>query len=100
MLKGNYITPLKVGGTCTTEVALECWSTGPAINPAPGVSFITKFISLDQVPPIAQYSLKVQNRDLKHLSFHFTPLKISIHYTKPDGFVILEQKLLVPQSYM
>ena len=45
---------------------LDCRSSGPAINPAPGAWLISKFISL------AQYCLIVQNHGLKHL-FHFDP---------------------------
>ena len=32
-------------------IVLAYWSTGQAINPAPGALFITKFISLAQVVP-------------------------------------------------
>ena len=31
--------------------ALECWSISPAVDPAPGTRFITKFIPLFQVVP-------------------------------------------------
>ena len=48
--------------------ALDCWSTGPAIDPAPGARFITKLISFSQVVP-AQNNLTMQNRGLKHHSF-------------------------------
>ena len=50
--------------------ALDCWSTGWVIYPAPGAWFITKLISVAKVAP-AQYSLTMQNRGLKQHSFHF-----------------------------
>ena len=31
--------------------ALDCWSTGPAIDPVAAACFITKFISLAQFVP-------------------------------------------------
>ena len=46
---------------------LGCWSTGRAIDPAPGAWFIAKFIS--QVVPVLD-SLSVQNRGLNHHLFH------------------------------
>ena len=38
-------------------IVLNCWSTGCAIDPAPGALFMTKFILFAQVAP-AQYSLR------------------------------------------
>ena len=64
------LLPTLRGRPWYSDSALDYWSTGRAIDPAPGAWFITKFISLTQVVP-AQFSLTVQNRGLRRQSFHY-----------------------------
>ena len=59
--------------------ALDCWSTGQVIDPAPGAWFITKFISFTQVVPGPV--LQVQNHSLKHhfISYYWHLKEIKIN---------------------
>ena len=49
---------------------LDCWPTGQAINPAQGAWFRTKFPLISPGCPLSSIALQMQNRSLKHHSFH------------------------------
>ena len=56
-----------LGGIRGTVVALDCWSTGRAIDPAPGIH--NKIHLIIPGCPRPSIALQEQNRGLKHQSF-------------------------------